>query len=111
MPYTDKEKQKEKNKEYQKKHYQSKKEYYKEKAHDRKSELKQIIDNLKSISVCSSCGEDHPACLDFHHLNPLEKKFNIGSYITHGYSINKLLEEIKKCIILCANCHRKLHYN
>lgn len=66
--------------------------------------------DYKSKLKCVKCGEDHPACLDFHHKNPNEKDFNISINIGSTYSINKILNEIEKCDVLCANCHRKLHY-
>lgn len=50
-----------------------------------------------------------PAVFDFHHRNPEEKSFGIGSELTNK-SMDELLEEVKKCDLLCANCHRVLHY-
>jgi hypothetical protein len=47
--------------------------------------------------------------LEFHHLNANEKEFGIGSYKFQNY--NKLINEIKKCILLCSNCHREVHAN
>jgi 5-methylcytosine-specific restriction endonuclease McrA len=45
--------------------------------------------------------------LDFHHLNPNEKEYGLGGKgLTKGYKT--LLEEAKKCILLCANCHREV---
>lgn len=55
---------------------------------------------------CVDCGySSHLAALDFDHLDPAQKKFNIGA----GLSIRKnqeLEREAKKCVIRCANCHR-----
>ena len=51
--------------------------------------------------------KDDVACLDFHHLR--DKEFNIANEIKN-LSIDNLKKEIDKCIVLCANCHRKLHY-
>jgi hypothetical protein len=61
----------------------------------------------KKTLKCSNCPENHPACLDFHHLDPNEKEFLITKLIQ---SKKKLKEELKKCIVLCANCHRKFHF-
>lgn len=69
------------------------------------------FENYKKDKKCSICGESHPACLDFHHLDPNIKEFNIGIIVRSTYSIKKIIKEINKCIILCSNCHRKLHYN
>lgn len=65
----------------------------------------------KSHLKCIKCGENHPACLEFHHRNPEEKEMNISHYSRGGWlSRRKLLEEVEKCDVLCANCHRKEHY-
>ena len=61
----------------------------------------------KKSTGCVICQEKDPSCLDFHHLG--NKKYNISSMLT-SLSIKEIEEEIQKCIILCANCHRKLHY-
>jgi hypothetical protein len=59
---------------------------------------------------CSRCGENDPACLDFHHRDDTEKDMNISKMITYGFSKEKLRTEMEKCDILCANCHRKEHH-
>lgn len=55
---------------------------------------------------CCICGETDIACLDFHHIR--DKKCQVSHMLTYSY--NKIEEEINKCVILCSNCHRKLHY-
>lgn len=55
---------------------------------------------------CQTCG--YYACndvLEFHHINPLEKEMKFGS--TTRWDI--ISEELKKCILLCSNCHREVH--
>jgi hypothetical protein len=56
------------------------------------------------------CPENHPACLDFHHKNPKQKDFEIACAIRQGWTKPRILEEIEKCIVVCSNCHRKLHW-
>lgn len=68
------------------------------------------FNNLKGSLKCERCDENHPATLDFHHINPNEKDNNIGNLIG-TYSQEKVQIEIAKCIVLCSNCHRKEHYN
>lgn len=60
---------------------------------------------------CSHCGAVlEPCCYDFHHLNPEEKDFTISNSQTNGAkSWNKIRDELKKCTLLCANCHRLVH--
>ena len=53
------------------------------------------------------CNETEPVCLDFHHIDPNEKDFTISQHRSLGKE--KLLAEIKKCVCLCSNCHRKVH--
>mgnify|MGYP005855513707 CR=1 FL=1 len=47
--------------------------------------------------------------LDFHHLDPQKKDFNLGIAIIQ-WKWEKVKPELDKCILLCANCHRELHY-
>ena len=64
----------------------------------------------KADKGCATCGERHPACLDFHHRDPSTKEFNIASKSAMEHSLARLMKEIHKCVLLCSNCHRKLHY-
>jgi hypothetical protein len=57
---------------------------------------------------CILCPESSVCCLDFHHRNPSEKKGNM-SFLAQTHSWKMVLKEIEKCVILCANCHRKIH--
>lgn len=75
----------------------------------RSIKIKQEIDKIKSEKGCHKCDENDPVCLDFHHKNE-DKEFNIGNALNGRKALNKVRKEIQKCIILCANCHRKLHY-
>ena len=91
--------------------------WYKENKATRIPQIKKIrernknyIRDIKKNSECLMCGEKHPATLDFHHRNPKEKEFVIAEIHRRGWSIEKIAKEISKCDILCANCHRKLHY-
>lgn len=63
---------------------------------------------LNSLKTpCIICGEAEPVCIDFHHINPADKDFSVGKH--RGRSREGLLKEVRKCICLCANCHRKVH--
>lgn len=68
---------------------------------------RKFLDRVKSSRKCTICQEGHPRCLSFHHINPSEKLFTVG-YIT-GKTLRQLKEEIRKCVVLCENCHRKQH--
>jgi hypothetical protein len=62
----------------------------------------------KQTLCCEVCGENHPACLDFHHIDLSLKKFSVSAKRDRP-SLKRLQEEIAKCQVLCANCHRKEH--
>lgn len=54
---------------------------------------------------CVDCGEDDPLCLDFDHVNGRKHK-NITTMLP-GHSWQSILKEIGKCLVRCANCHRR----
>lgn len=56
---------------------------------------------------CVKCGyNEHPAALDFNHIDPSTKEFDVGSAVKHGHGRERIWAEMDKCEILCANCHR-----
>jgi hypothetical protein len=65
--------------------------------------------DYKLTLSCAQCGFSHPAVLDFHHV-VYEDKRSVGELARRG-CVKAAIEESKKCIPLCANCHRILHYN
>lgn len=68
---------------------------------------KEWLDALKV--KCARCPETHVSCLEFHHRNPAEKDFLLSVGVAK-FSLEKLQAEVEKCDVICANCHRKLHY-
>tara|TARA_B100000287_G_scaffold25916_1_gene24981 strand:+ start:188 stop:460 length:273 start_codon:yes stop_codon:yes gene_type:complete len=85
-----------------------------EKVKQRHNKRKQYIESKKNVP-CADCGGTFPEyCMDFHHIG--EK----NSYITSSrkgfsqamqkYSMKKIDEEISKCVVICANCHRIRHH-
>lgn len=71
-------------------------------------EAKRFVNAYKRKMGCLYCKVRDPSALDFHHLNPETKEYNISEMVGRGMSIELILDEIAKCIVLCANCHRKL---
>lgn len=62
---------------------------------------------------CVQCGYNaNTAAIEFHHRNPVEKLFavNITSVHKKDITLEMFKNEIAKCDILCANCHRELHH-
>jgi hypothetical protein len=97
--------------EYRRKWYANNKQSAKIAIKRRKREIKAWLSEYKATLKCSRCPETHPACLEFHHKNPLEKDINVGWVASWGWSVERITKEIDKCIVLCANCHRKQHWN
>lgn len=106
MPYKDKEKQRAAQREYARQHAA---ENYK-RGQDGKARNIKWLQELKAKSCCQHCPENHPGCLDFHHREGQEKENCVSILVHSGYSLRRIKEEVAKCIILCANCHRKLHW-
>lgn len=74
-----------------------------------RAKAQQFIDNYKLEKGCKVCGyKTHPEALDLDHRNPEEKKFVVSRKVGN-LSLEKLKEEIEKCDVLCANCHRIRH--
>ena len=71
---------------------------------DRKAKVN-FMANLKTQVGCYSCKEDDYRALEMHHANKLEKTFNLSE--CHLFSWEEILLELKKCEVLCSNCHRK----
>lgn len=60
---------------------------------------------------CERCGYDKcEGALQFHHLDPTQKDFGIAEIGVTLDNIDKLYEEVDKCLLLCANCHAEEHY-
>src|SRR5881398_60162 len=69
------------------------------------------FNSLKEDQPCDDCGEKFPTyCMDYHHIVRSTKKFPLA-YGSYRNSRSKILEEIKKCVLLCAICHRIREHN
>lgn len=64
----------------------------------------------RSTLVCEECGEARAPVLDFHHMDPTQKSFPVTLKGSQGYPKDLVMAEIAKCRVLCANCHRMLHW-
>jgi hypothetical protein len=76
----------------------------------RRQEFNKWYYEYKSKLSCIQCGFSHPAAIDFHHRERGEKEFD-PSHMRNLTNKKRFLKEIEKCDVLCANCHRILHYN
>lgn len=121
---------------YQKDYYQTHKEEYKRRSHERylvnkttmnkqsklyrESHLEQEterqrgyrrkqrawFDWVMGFAFCMDCGLSDKRVLDWHHRDPSKKRFDVAGY----HSIQATIEEMEKCDIVCANCHRIRHH-
>ena len=76
---------------------------YKRQARDRN---KDYVRDLKEKTPCADCGKIyHYSQMDFDHIDG-KKKHNIARYANSAVSIKTIKDEIAKCEVVCANCHR-----
>ena len=68
------------------------------------------LDAINSLGGgCKMCGYNkNISALEFHHIESKDKDFHFGS--TNTTNIDKIRLELNKCILVCANCHREIHY-
>ena len=76
------------------------------------NKIKNIINDYKLSKGCEKCGyKDSPFALDFHHKDPKTKDKNVSFWFKTSYKqLKKIKKEWKKCMVLCANCHRVEHH-
>jgi len=61
---------------------------------------------------CGICGYNKcNAALELHHINPSEKDFSFGRIRANPKNWESLVRELRKCVLLCSNCHREIHNN
>jgi hypothetical protein len=82
-----------------------------ERSKQKRRELVEWYREYKKTLRCADCGQDHPATLEFHHLDPTKKDALVSRLIATTSSLRRLQEEMAKCVVLCANCHRIRHWN
>lgn len=76
----------------------------------RRADLRRWFEELKRGKACLTCGEADPVCLNFHHRDPDQKEIAVADAVRNEWSNSRLLAEIAKCDVLCANCHAKRHF-
>lgn len=84
---------------------------------DRRQNVANVANQLKKRNLvlmfgdkCLDCDTPYPDYVyDFHHLDPSTKDVNPSKALT--WSAERAKEELDKCVMLCANCHRIRHHN
>jgi len=82
-----------------------------EKANKRTKETREWYDELKKKLECLKCKDKRYYLIEFHHLDPKKKENTVTNLLWQKKKDKSyVLKEIKKCIPLCANCHREFHF-
>ncbi len=107
MPYKDPEKRRSASASY----YQSHKKICVKRVLENNAKIRKrsrdLIEAAKA-KPCADCGKVYPSyVMDFDHLPGFEKRFELGRAVRGTYSIKSIEEEIAKCEVVCANCHRE----
>ena len=96
---------------YYAEHYKQHGDEYRKRAVIRRASIRNMMRaNMLSYlknKVCAICGEDDIRTFEFDHVDPSKKSFSITRGLNHGPSWEVVVDEIKKCRILCSNCHKK----
>ena len=110
MSYKDKEAEKARNKAYyqanKKRILERTKENNKKKIQRNKGYVKEYLQS----HPCVDCGEEDIIVLEFDHINRLSKFKTICQLVNKSYSLKAIQDEIDKCQVRCANCHRRKSY-
>ncbi len=96
---------------YQRAWYKKNRERIKEKLYKRRKAIRQerliFLRTYKARKGCADCNEKDPLVLDFDHKNPKKKHMNVCDMVRDGWSMINIMKEVKKCEVVCANCHRR----
>ncbi len=90
--------------------YNKNKNKYKERIKNNTDRIKNWYHDHIKKQKCSVCDENRWWVLDWHHIESSNKNYNISDMIWKSFSINKIKQELSKCICVCSNCHRDIHY-
>ena len=73
---------------------------------ERLQKKRDFVNDYKMERGCAQCGYNkHPVALELNHIDPTTKTYSIGRDLI-SISMKKLVEELAKCEVLCANCHQ-----
>lgn len=82
--------------------------HYQEVARQRQQKNVDLMREWKESRGCQICGENFGPCLELHHTDPSNKEDHPSGLISNSFQA--FLQEAEKCVVLCANCHRKVHH-
>lgn len=75
---------------------------------EKRQHLRAWLDEHKATAGCSRCAESDPRCLVFHHVD--DKRASISELVANCRPRDEIEAELQRCVVLCANCHRKEHF-
>lgn len=81
---------------------------YRERRKELRGEYSARYIEWKALQKCLLCDESDSCCLDLHHLDPSEKEGSVSMMVA-GRTWENLMKEITKCVVVCRNCHAKIH--
>lgn len=110
MPFKDANVRKERQREYSRRWYLANQTKARESVSRRKRREKERWEAYRAQHACAHCGFSHPAVIDFHHVIRENKQSVNDLAVKHGNVSAAIREAEEKCIPLCANCHRILHW-
>ena len=87
-------------------HYERNRQWYINRAQERKHSLKSFVDSVKKQGSCVDCSNSDYRVLEFDHLPQFKKDKNISLAWQLGWGLERIKNEIAKCELRCANCHR-----
>lgn len=90
--------------------YEKNKDFHKEKIYENKQRnietSRAYVWDFLLAHPCAECGETDPTVLEFDHVRG-EKRAEVTKLMRDGYTLKIIQEEIEKCVVLCANCHKR----
>lgn len=111
MPYKDKEQGRIANKAASRRHYERNMPAMKQRAVEytraHRNRMRAYIWEYLSSHACIDCGESDPIVLEFDHRDQATKVAEISNLISKAVGMGRLVAEIEKCDVRCANCHRR----
>lgn len=82
--------------------------HYNAVCNSRRSTIAKRIREWKEERGCRFCDETFGPCLELHHLDPATKEINASDTNSRSWAVFEA--EARKCVVVCANCHRKVHH-
>lgn len=76
---------------------------------ERRDEIVKWFNDYRKILCCEVCKDERDYVLEFHH-HVGDKEHSISRMVFSSYSKKTILQELMKCKVLCANCHKEYHY-